>query len=125
MNTVGPTISDLAGPGRKPQVLPATGTAATGTIMTGGLVAAPGAGKRIVVVGLCVSTAGAVGTGVSLKAGSTVLWQAFVTSSAPVPDNPANGQPVCVVPANTQLDFRNDAAGTSAINLRYIIEAVV
>lgn len=124
MNTGGPTISDLAGPGRKPKVLTATGTQATGGLLSA-LVAAPGAGKRIVVLGACVSTAGAVGTGVSLKDGSTVLWQAYVTSSAPVPDNPANGQPLCVVSANTALDFRNDAAGTSAINIRYIIEAVV
>ena len=124
MNTGGPTVSDLGGSGKKPKVLTATGTQTTAGLLSG-LVAAPGAGKRIVVIGVCVSTAGAVGTGVSLKDGSTVLWQAFVTSSAPVVDNPPNGQPVCVVTANTALDFRNDAAGTSAINIRYIIEAVV
>lgn len=124
MNTGGPTISDLAGPGKKPLVLTATGSVATATLLSA-LVAAPGAGKRIVVLGVCVSTAGAVGTGVSLKDGSTILWQAFVTSGAPVPDNPANGQPVCVVTANTALDFRNDAAAASSINIRYIIESVV
>jgi hypothetical protein len=123
MNTGGPTISDLAGPGRKPQVLTATGSVATATLLPA-VVAAPGAGKRIVVLGVCVTTNGAVGL-VSLKNGSTVLWQAYVASPSPVPDNPANGQPVCVVTANTALDFRNDAAGTSTVNVRYIIEAVV
>lgn len=124
MNTGGPTISDLAGSGKKPVVLTATGSVATATLLSA-LVAAPGVGKRIVVLGACVSTAGAVGTGVSLKDGSTVLWQAFLTSDGPVVDNPANGQPVCVVTANTALDFRNDAAASSSINIRYIIEAVV
>lgn len=124
MNTGGPTISDLAGPGKKPKVLTATGSTGTGTTLSPSLVLAPGAGKRIVVLGVNVSTAGAVGTGVSLKDGSTVLWQAFVTADA-VSDNPANGQPVCVVTANTALDFRNDAAAASSVNVRYIIEAVV
>lgn len=122
MNTGGPTISDLAGSGKMPKVLTATNTQTTGGLLSA-LVAAPGAGKRIVVLGACLSTAGAVGIA-SLKDGSSVLWQANVSSTAPVVDNPPNGQPLCVVSTNTALDFRNDAAGTSAISIRYIIEAV-
>lgn len=125
MNTQGPTFTDLAGPHRKPQVIAVTGTCAATNIAT--IVAAPGAGKRIVVLSFHMTAAGATAGAVSLKTatGGTIIWQGRAAANVAVIENPGAGQYVCACATNQLLEVNNGNDGILQFNVRYIIEAVV
>lgn len=123
--SISPQASDLgAGRGRPPVVLTATKTQSTGNAIT--VVAAPAAGFRIVVLGVSVSAANAVGGVAALKSGAagTIMWQCFGALSSPVVDNPGVGAKLFDVATATLLEFRNDTGGNAYCNVRYIIEQV-
>lgn len=125
MNVKGPTYSDLAASGSKPPVvLSVSSTVATASAKT--VVAAPGAGKRIVVLSLHAVGAGTTGA-ISLKTGAdgTIIWQSRAVADVIVNDSPGPGQLVCACGTNELLEIRNDNGGTLSYNVRYMIEAVV
>lgn len=122
--SISPQASDLgAGRGRPPVVKLLTVAAATGAST---VLAAQGAGTRIVGLSLTLSTGDATGGLVSLKtgAGGTIIWQGFVIKGQIIPDNPGVGAKVFECGTNALLEINNGNAAAAYLNLRYIIEQV-
>ena len=100
-------------------------TQVSGTTATSGdqtLIAAPGAGKRIVVKELVVQNASADATTVLLKNGSTESWRAVLEQYAAISLSFATGEEWRLT-ANSALVLNLSAANTHGYSVRYEIES--
>lgn len=86
------------------------------------LIAAPGAGKRIVVTDIVVQNESATATTVILKDGSTSRWRALLQSQGDALSLSFSPERYWKLAANSALSVNLSAANSHGVNVYYFIE---